>query len=172
MLQINPHDLRIKTRLGGKTMKKLSAGLVILAILIVVGLRSVHSQTVARNAGLLGYDVTKEVTITAMVSGVLTQPAPGMIAGSHLLLATPSGAVDASLGRLGLRGNGAAPVSAGQQVELTGVMKTIKGKPLFLVRTVNVGGEVYAIRNEHGVLLSPQARERASQKTGKKGESL
>jgi len=153
-------------------MKKLSAVPVILAILIVVaGLRPIHAQTVARDARLLGYDVNKEVTITAMVSGVLAQAAPGMIAGSHLLLAMPSGAMDASLGRFGLRGNGAASVSAGQQVELTGVMKTIKGKPLFLVRTVKVGGEVYAIRNEHGVLLSPQSRERAS-KTGQKGNSL
>jgi hypothetical protein len=154
-------------------MKKLSAGLVILAMLVVVaGLRSVQAQTVARDARPLGYDITKEITITATVSGVLTRPAPGMIAGSHLLLATPSGAVDASLGRFGLRGNGAAPITAGQQVELTGVIKTIKGKPLFLVRTLEIDGKLCVIRNEHGVVLSPQARERASRKTGQKGESL
>ena len=50
-------------------------------------------------------------------------------------------------------------------------MKTLKDKPLLFVRTVKVEGEVYTIRNEHGVPLSPQARERAGQKTGQNGES-
>jgi hypothetical protein len=36
---------------------------------------------------------------------------------------------------------------------------------------MKVGGEVYAIRNRHGVQLSPQARQRAEQKTGQTGES-
>jgi hypothetical protein len=93
-----------------------------------------------------------------------------MIVGSHLLLATPSGAVDASLGRFGFEGAGAVLVAGGQQIEATGVMKTIKDKPIFLVRTVKAGGEVYTIRNEHGFPLSPQARERAGQKTTQKGE--
>jgi hypothetical protein len=70
-----------------------------------------------------------------------------------------------------LRGNGAVFVAAGEQIEVTGVMKTLKDKPLLFVRTVKVEGEVYTIRNEHGVPLSPQARERAGQKTGQNGES-
>ena len=73
-----------------------------------------------------------------------------MIAGSHLLLATPSGPVDASLGRFGLQGYGGVSVAAGQQIEATGVMRTIKDKPVFMVRTVKVGGEIYTVRNQHG----------------------
>jgi hypothetical protein len=96
------------------------------------------------------------------------KPAAGMIMGSHLLLATSSGPVDASLGRFGLRGKGSVSVAAGQQVELTGVMKTIKNRQVFLTRTVKVNGKIYPIRNEHGVSISPQARQRAAQK----GESL
>jgi hypothetical protein len=71
-----------------------------------------------------------------------------------------------------LRGDGAVSVVAGQQIEATGVMKTIKDKPFFLVRTVNVGGKAYTIRNEHGFLVSPQARKRAGQKMGGKRGSL
>jgi hypothetical protein len=78
--------------------------------------------------------------------------------------------VDASLGRFGLLGKDAASVAAGQQIEVTGVMKTIKDKQVFLVRTVKAGGQVYTIRNEHGVPVPPQARERASRKTA--GEAL
>jgi hypothetical protein len=91
--------------------------------------------------------------------------------GSHLLLTTPSGQVDASLGTFGLRGKGALLVAAGQQVEVTGVMKTVNDKQVFLARTVKVGGQVYTIRNEHGFPVSPQARERANGKTPQKGES-
>jgi len=148
-------------------MKRLFAPLCALALLFLISPQPLaQAQTAAgetRAAGPLNYDVTQEVTLNGTVSSVL---------GSHLLLATTSGAVDVSLGRFGLRGKGALSVAAGQQIEVTGVMKTIKDKQVFLARTVKVGGEVYTIRNEHGVPLSPHARERASGKTAQKGESL
>jgi hypothetical protein len=157
-------------------MKPLSATLCTLVIFFLISSPSpLQAQTTAasaRSAAPLNYDIAQEVTLTGTVSRVLTEAAPGMIVGSHLLLATSSGPVDACLGRFGLRGYGAVSVAAGQQIEATGVMKTIKYKPVFLVRIVKVGGEVYTIRNQHGVLLSPQARQRASQSTGPKGESL
>jgi hypothetical protein len=130
------------------------------------------AQTAERAAGPFSYDASKEVTLNATVLGVLTKPSPGMIMGSHLLLTTPSGAVDASLGTFGLRGNGALPVAAGQQVEVTGVMKMVKDKQVFLARTVKVGGHVYTMRNEQGFPVSPPARERTNGKTAQKGESL
>jgi len=156
-------------------MKPLSTGLCTLAILLISSLHPVQAQTTAdatRSAAPFSYDAAREVSMTGTVSSVLTKAAPGTVVGSHLLLATPSGPVDASLGRFGLRGKGAMSVAAGQQIEVTGVMKMIKDKPVFLVRTVKVGDEVYNIRNEHGVPLSPQARARAGQKSGQKGESL
>jgi len=126
-------------------------------------------QTAANDKKPLSYDVSKEVTLNGTVSSVLEKPAQGMIMGSHLLLSTSSGPVDASLASFGLRGKGAAPVASGQQIEVTGIMKTIKDKQVFLVRTVKVGDEVYTIRNEHGVPVSPHGRERASRKTAGEG---
>jgi hypothetical protein len=160
-------------------MKQLSTGLYTLAIFFLISFLisppgRVQAQTTAgamKTAAAFRYDAGNEVTLTGRVSSVLAKAAPGMIPGSHLLLETSSGTVDASLGRFGLRGDGAVAVAAGQQVEVTGVMKTVKDKPLFLARSVKVGGEVYAVRNEHGVPLSPQARARAGQ-TGQKGKSL
>jgi hypothetical protein len=157
-------------------MKPLSTGLCTLAILLLISsLCSIQAQTTAAATGAaapFSYDVTREITLTGTVSSVLTKAAPGMIVGSHLLLATPAGPVDASLGRFGLRGDGAISVAAGQQIEATGVMKTIQDRAVFLVRTVKIDNEVYTIRNEHGFPVSPQARERAGQKTSRKGESL
>jgi len=114
------------------------------------------------------YDVTKEVTLSGTVCAVLTRPAAGMIGGSHLLLTTVSGTVDASLGRWGMQGKGALSVTVGQQVEVTGIMEMLKNQPVFLARTVKSAGTVYTIRNGYGIPVSPQARARATEK----GESL
>jgi len=136
---------------------------------------SLQAQTTApasKTAGPYSYHASQEVTLSGTVSGVLATPAAGMIMGSHLLLATASGPVDASLGRFALLGKGALTVAAGQPIAVTGVMKTLKTKQVFLVRTVKAGGAVYAIRNEHGFAISPQARQRASQRAAQKSESL
>lgn len=155
-------------------MKQSPTGLCRSAIIFVLFLRPVQAQTteVATKAeGPSSYSSTAEVTFTGTVSSVFTKAIPGTVVGSHLLLATPSGLVDASLGRFGLLGKGAISVVAGQQIEATGVMKTIKGKTFFIVRSVKVGNELYVIRNEHGFPLSPEARERARQKADQKVES-
>lgn len=114
------------------------------------------------------YDITKEITLKGTVTSVLHRSAPGMTWGSHLVVETASGTIDASLGRWGLEGKNALSVTEGQQVELTGVMKTLKNREVFVVRSVRTDGRVYTIRNEHGMAVSPHGRERAAQK----GETL
>ena len=116
------------------------------------------------------YDVTKEVTLSGPVSGVVHGPAAGLIPGSHILLVTGSGTVDASLGKWGLQGKEAS-IQNGEQITVRGVMKTLGNKQVFIVRTVEVGGQTYVIRNEHGVPLTPKSHDRM-QKTAQKGVSL
>ena len=153
-------------------MKHLGAGICMLALLSLISLLPpALAQTAERATGPFSYDASNEVTLNATVVSLLTTPSPGMIMGSHLLLATPSGPVDASLGRFGLLGKGTFSVAPGQQVEVTGVMNTVKDKQVFLVRSVKVGGQAYTIRNEHGFPVSP-ARDRANGKATQKGESL
>jgi len=155
--------------------KQLFAGLCAVVLLSLISpLAPVRAQTAAvetRHAEPY-YDVNREVTLTGTVSSVVKQPSAGMIIGSHLLLETSSGSVDASLGKWGLQGKGALSVAAGEQVEVTGVMKTLNGNRVFLARSVKANGQVYPIRNEHGIQMSPQARERMSQNAGQKGETL
>ena len=156
-------------------MKQLFAGLCALALLsLVSGLTPMQAQTRAvetRHAEPY-YDVAKEVTLKGTVSSVLTKHSVGMIAGSHLMLETSSGPVDASLGRFGLQGKGALSVAAGEQVEVTGVMKTLRDRQVLVVRTVQAGHRVYPMRNEHGIPVPPQARGRAGQKTAEFGRGL
>lgn len=117
------------------------------------------------------YDITKEVTLSGPVTGVVHGPTAGLIPGSHVLLLTGAGTVDASLGKWGLHGKTAPTIANGDQVTVRGVMKTIRNREVFFVRTMIVGGRTYAIRNQHGVPVSPQSRER-SETTAQKGVSL
>jgi hypothetical protein len=158
-------------------MKRLFAGLCVLALVSVISLRTtVQAQTTADDKRPFSYDITKEVTLSGAVSSVIEKSSAGfkkssagMIMGSHLLVATSDGQVDASLGRLNVQSKNALPIAAGQQIEMTGVMKTIKSRQVFLVRTVTADGHVYTIRNEHGYPVSQHARERASRKTAGEG---
>jgi fructose-specific component phosphotransferase system IIB-like protein len=114
------------------------------------------------------YDLNKEVTLTGTVSSVLYKPAQGMVWGSHLMIETVSGKVDASLGRWGSGSISALSLTQGKQVEITGIMKALNDKQVFLARALKVNGKVYTLRNEHGTPVSPQSRKRAAER----GESL
>ncbi|MGD0214759.1 MAG: hypothetical protein ABSB87_16150 [Terriglobales bacterium] len=150
-------------------MKRLFAALCVVALAsLIAPLTPLQAATGTRNDGL-SYDISKEVTLHGTVSDVLKKPSKGMIMGSHLLIQTGVGSLDASLGRFALQGRGALSIEAGKQVEVTGVMKTLNGKQVLITRTVTVNGHAYTMRNEHGIPVSPQARERAGEKSAHKG---
>jgi hypothetical protein len=131
------------------------------------------AEVTTRPVTPLRYDITKEVKLSGTVSEVVKAPTREMkmVSGSHLIVQTKNGEVDASLGRFAMRGKGGLSVTAGQQVEVTGVMKTMKGKQVFVTRLVQAEGHTYTIRNEHGF-----ARERVAvdgvMSSGSKGGQL
>jgi hypothetical protein len=148
---------------------RLSAGL-LTGLLFAALAAPLGAQPVPQNHPY--YDIAKEVTLAGTVSEVYAHPGDGMIFGSHLMLETASGRLDASLGKWAMQGKGALSVAAGQPVEVTGVMKTIKDKQVFIVRIVKAEGHLYTIRNKFGLPTPPQSRERASKIAAQKGESL
>jgi hypothetical protein len=123
---------------------------------------------IAQPASAHDYNVSAEVTLSGTVSSVLHKAAPGMMWGSHLMINTASGSVDVSLGRWGLEGKDAPSITPGQRVEVTGIMRTLHDKEVFVVRSLKADGKTFTIRNAHGLAVSPQARQRAAEK----GESL
>lgn len=132
----------------------------------------VHAQStleVSKYNPPFKYDASKEVTLNGSVSSVLKKAEPGMIIGAHLMIATHSGTVDASLGRFAFAGAGALSVEPGQQVEVTGVMRELHNKEVFIARVVKVGDQVFPVRTIHGNSISPQTRERISQPAADKG---
>ncbi len=148
--------------------------LAVLALcLFALPLRAQTSEAASKPTVRLGaYDISKEVTLTGTVTRVLKATTPGMktLGGAHLILDTNSGAVDASVGGYALRGKGALSVKAGEQVEVTGMMKTIRGRQVFVTRLVQADGRTYKIRNEHGFLLTPASRNGNTKSEAKGGQ--
>lgn len=157
-------------------MKQLFAGLCALALLSLISpLPSVQAQTAeatTKSTVPLWYDITKEVTLTGTVSSVVEKTTPEMktLGGSHLILETISGTVDASLGKFAMSGEGALSVTPGQRVQVTGVMKTIGDKHVLVTRLVLANGHVYQTRNEHGFARTPATRNATSNSEAKGGQ--
>lgn len=108
--------------------------------------------------GPLSYDATKEVTLDATVQSVITKRSAGMIWGSHIMIETKSGVVDASLARLPLAGKNAVTFAPGEAVEITGVLKTLHGQPVLLARLIKAESHTYTLRNMHGIPVAQTRR--------------
>ena len=131
-----------------------------LCALFAVGLIAtpIYAQTIeptSKSVAPPKYDIREEITLAATVNSVITKATPEMkmLAGSHLILETASGNVDASLGVLPITGDGAPSVAPGERVQVTGVMKTIRDQRVLIVRLVLINSRAYKVRNEHGFLL-------------------
>ncbi|MGB8521570.1 MAG: hypothetical protein WCD43_01270 [Candidatus Acidiferrales bacterium] len=118
------------------------------------------------------YDSTKEVTLSGTVTSVVKSATREMkmMGGSHLVVETKSGTIDASLGKFAMRGEGALDVTPGQKVQVTGVMKTVNDKQVLLTRVVQTNGHTFTIRNEHGFALAPAARKGSANSEAKGGQ--
>ena len=99
------------------------------------------------------YEASKEVTLEGTVQSLVTKPAAGMLIGAHVMLATPSGTVDAHLGIYAMKGSNPPSVVPGERVQVVGVMTAYQHGNVFLVRTLNAGGTTYQIRNKNGIPL-------------------
>jgi hypothetical protein len=142
-------------------------------LVLALGMSAVplHAQTSdvkTKTVTHLRYDIRNEVTLSGTVSNVVKSPTREMnlVPGSHVFVGTKAGAVDASLGFFAMQGKGALSVQPGEHVQITGVMKTVKDKQVFIARLVQANGHEYAIRNEHGFVYRPAARAKSEAKGG------
>jgi hypothetical protein len=98
-------------------MRRIFLGLGAAGLLAILPLApSVRAQTTAsatQHERPFNYDVTKETTLNGKVSAVIAKPEQGMLWGSHIMVETSGGTVDASLGTLGMRGKNSAGFTVG-----------------------------------------------------------
>jgi hypothetical protein len=151
-------------------MRNLLGGFCLLTALVVspFAAPSRAATAAAKRVSTPVYDASKEVTLAGTVSSVKASVA-GKLAGGHLFLSSGTGTVDAHLGPFALNGPHGVKVSPGQQVKLVGVMTTLHGSQVFLVRTLEAGSKTYTIRNEHGFPLLMGAQPPARTLTAVKG---
>jgi hypothetical protein len=119
-------------------------------------LASAQTATVTKRVATPQYDVSKEVTLEGSVTNIAAF-VPGNIPGGHMVVSTSKGTIDGHLGPYALRGKNRISIPPGTRVKMTGAMATVRGNPIFLVRTIDTGATTYTIRSVHGFLLIPGA---------------
>ena len=156
-------------------MKRILQGLGFAALLaLALNAGPAHAQAAVATTTSpipLRYDVSKEVTFSATVQSVPSKSLQGRTTASRLMLRTTSGTVQASLTSFALNGKEAISIAPGAQVQVTGVMKTMRNnKQLFLIRLIQTGGRTYAIRNEFGFPLEHPAANTSTATQSKGGQ--
>lgn len=96
------------------------------------------------------YDVSKEITVSGTVQSVPQKPSPGLTQESFLVLQTKSGLINASVTRFTLTGKGSISITAGEQIQATGMVIRVQDKQVLVIRTLVVGGRTYQIRSDRG----------------------
>src|SRR5579862_2151840 len=106
-----------------------------------------YAQTAAattKSAVPLRYDVSKEVTLSATVESV-----PGKSSDARtkdfLVLHTQMGTVNGKLTPFALNEKGGVSITVGQQIKVTGLMRTVQNKQEFLIRMLEVDGHTYQL---------------------------
>jgi DNA/RNA endonuclease YhcR with UshA esterase domain len=144
-----------------------------LVLVLCVFALPLHAQTsdTTKPVVHLRYDITQEMTFTGTVSSVVKASAheTKKASVSRVMVQTTSGTVEADLGRYAMRGEGALSLTPGQLIQLTGVMKTVRGQQVVIARLVQANGKVYKIRNEHGFVYHPVARKNQTKSETKGG---
>ncbi|MGD0543482.1 MAG: hypothetical protein ABSB65_03640 [Candidatus Acidiferrales bacterium] len=158
-------------------MSRKLQGLGLAALLaLTLNAGATHAQAAAettKSAVPPRYDISKEVTLNATVESLpskypLTQSGPK----TGFMLQTNSGLVEGALTPFVLNGSGAISITVGERVQVIGVMTTMKNnKQVFVIRTIQVGGRTYAVRNDRGFPLEHPAQN-ASSTTESKGGQL
>ena len=146
-------------------MKKLLGGLGLLTLMafsVFTGPSQAATATKKIVTPMYQYDAAKEVTLKGTISSVVKKPAGGMLVGEHLMLATSSGTVDAHIGSFVARDKRLNTLTQGQSVSAVGVKMNLKGKEVFIVRTIETDGHTLTVRNQRGVFVGPGSSKTAA----------
>jgi hypothetical protein len=124
--------------------------------------------------GFIGWDTSKpkssDVAVTAVIQEVVPNHASRISAGLHVMLGTPLGVLDASVGPYLTSGIQQALV-AGKQVQVFGQVKTIHEQNYFLVRQLVLDGRLVIVRNDHGSLIRMRSQERVGKQSSSKDQN-
>ena len=103
------------------------------------------------------YSANREVSLQgAVMSFTASSSAPPL--GAHVVLQTPSGAIDVHLGNPKLLDTSGMSLAAGDQIRVVGENVTVAGGTQFLARLLQKNGQTVALRSTRGLPLRPMAK--------------
>jgi hypothetical protein len=96
------------------------------------------------------YDTSKEIKVQGTIQQieVLGSGAP---LGTHVLIQTDQGVVDAHLGYRKATTAENLGLSVGQEIQITGMMANIGSNSVLLARILTTPTHIYILRSEHGI---------------------
>jgi hypothetical protein len=154
-------------------MRRIETGLCLLATLAIslLAVPVYANESVAPKRTVIAsrYDWTKEVTLQGTVQSLVMKPAPGMLAGAHLMVSTARGTLDAHVGNYLFAGKRPESFAPGQSVKLVGLMKSVNGQNILLVRTIQTGNRTITVRSDHGFFVLPSAASRLTRNSSTGG---
>ena len=115
------------------------------------------------STGFIGWDTSKpkssDIAVTSIIQEVVPNHASGIPAGLHVMLGTPQGVLDASVGPY-LAPDIQQALVVGKQIQVFGQVKTIHEQKYLLVRQFVLDGKPIVVRNDHGSLVRTRSQER------------
>ena len=123
------------------------------------------STTSQPSTEFIGWDANAhEVVVTAIIQQVIPNHSSGIPVGLHLMLGTPQGVVDASVGPY-LSPEVQLALIAGKTVQVIGQVKAIHDQNFLLARQLILDGHSVMVRNDHGSLVRTRSKERTRSQT-------
>jgi hypothetical protein len=112
----------------------------------------------------VGWDASKpkssDVAVTAIIQEVVSNHASGIPTGLNVMLGTPQGVIDASVGPY-LTPDIRQALVAGKQIQVIGQVTTINDQRYLLVRQFVLDGKPIVVRNDHGSLVRTRSNGRS-----------
>jgi hypothetical protein len=119
-------------------------------VLFSVGPALAQSATPAPDSVMTPYDLTKEISVQGTIQKIETGGSAGPI-GTHILIQTSEGVVDAHLGYSSAVKPANLGVSEGENVTVIGMMQVLGGNNVMLARVLTTSSRVFVLRSERGI---------------------
>ena len=116
--------------------------------LVAAGVTAADAQMRGRMA--VGYDKSKEVTVTGTVEAVTPQQGMRGMGGTHLTLAVGAEKLDVHVGPTPWLADKKYEFAAGDQLTIVGSRQTIAGVDSLIAREIDKGGTTMSLRDENG----------------------
>ena len=117
---------------------------------------SAQSAKSSNRSGLTAFDAAGEITLQGTIKEIVSHPPAGSLLGVHLTVASATGAQDVHIGPYLSKAITDKVLRENAPVIVVGAFADLAGKKTLLARQLVVGGQVIAVRNQHGFLVSPK----------------